>query len=59
MRDEQMQKLFDPFFSTKEKGTGLGLAICRNIVDLHKGRIEVESALGQGTTFTVRLPVAD
>ena len=59
MSDEQMQKLFDPFFSTKEKGTGLGLAICRNIVDLHKGRIEVESALGQGTTFTVRLPVAD
>ena len=59
MTDEQMQRLFDPFFSTKEKGTGLGLAICRNIIERHKGNIEVESAIGKGTVFTIKLPVAD
>ncbi len=59
MNDEQLQKLFDPFFSTKEKGTGLGLTICRNVIDLHKGKIEVESTLGRGTTFIIKLPVVD
>lgn len=57
MNDEQLQKLFDPFFTTKEKGTGLGLAIVRNIVDMHKGKISVESTLGRGTTFRIRLPI--
>lgn len=59
MNDEQSQKLFDPFFTTKEKGTGLGLSICRNIIESHKGKIEVESAVGKGTTFTIKLPVAN
>jgi two-component system NtrC family sensor kinase len=54
---EKLSRIFEPFVSTKGKGMGLGLAICREIVEAHAGRIEVESAVGQGTTFTVRLPL--
>ena len=54
------EKLFRPFFTTKgERGTGLGLATCYAIVRRHGGEIEVESAPGEGTTFTVSLPVGD
>lgn len=55
---EIMDKIFDPFFSTKEvgKGTGLGLSICYQIVEIHGGRIEVESEEGKGAAFMVRLP---
>ncbi|HEY8152941.1 MAG TPA: ATP-binding protein [Myxococcota bacterium] len=54
-------RLFEPFYSTKEagRGTGLGLSISRRIVNDHGGSIEVESAPGQGTAFTIRLPVGD
>ena len=54
----QLPHLFEPYFTTKEAGTGLGLAISERIVREHGGRIEVESAPGRGTTFTVRLPTA-
>ena len=56
---EHLSKIFDPFFSTKKpsEGTGLGLSICQGIVERHNGKIEVESKLGEGTAFTVRLPV--
>ena len=56
---ESLSKIFDPFFTTKEKGTGLGLAISKQIVEEHYGKIEVESAKGEGTTFRIYLPVDD
>jgi signal transduction histidine kinase len=57
-------KIFDRFYRTDDarahtkKGTGLGLAICALIAEAHKGRINVKSTVGQGSTFTVRLPLA-
>jgi PAS domain S-box-containing protein len=54
--EENLGKLFEPLFTTKTKGIGLGLAISKAIVEAHEGRIEVESELGQGTTFAVKLP---
>ncbi len=56
---ENLSRIFDPFFSTKEegKGVGLGLAVVYGIVDAHDGTIEVQSRVGQGTTFTVSLPL--
>ena len=56
--DDAMKNLFEPFFTTKEggKGVGLGLAISKNIVERHRGNIEVESHLGRGTTFYIFIP---
>ena len=54
---ENLQRVFQPFVSTKGKGMGLGLAICREIVEGHGGRLEVDSTVGAGTTFTVLLPL--
>ncbi|HUR97308.1 MAG TPA: ATP-binding protein [Pyrinomonadaceae bacterium] len=56
--DDNLSKIFEPYFSTKETGTGLGLAIVQKIVDVHNGTIEVESNEGKGTKFTVRLPTS-
>jgi signal transduction histidine kinase len=55
---ENLAKIFEPYFSTKETGTGLGLAIVQKIVDIHSGRIEVTSTAGEGTRFIVKLPKA-
>lgn len=62
---DKLPKIFDPYFTTKSGpdesgrgGSGLGLAACRGIIEAHKGRIRVESAVGRGTAFTIKLPVA-
>jgi PAS domain S-box-containing protein len=55
---EHLGKVFDPYFTTKEKGSGLGLATSYSIVRNHEGRLEVRSEVGTGTTFVIRLPAA-
>ncbi|MBM9536021.1 two-component system sensor histidine kinase NtrB [Desulfobulbus alkaliphilus] len=56
---EKIEQIFSPFYTDKNRGTGLGLAIARNIVEKHRGTIEVSSRLGEGSTFTLTLPVRD
>lgn len=58
--EENLKKLFTPFFTTKKmgEGTGLGLAISYGILKMHSGQISVESAVGEGTTFRIELPLA-
>jgi PAS domain S-box-containing protein len=58
IREEHLNKIFDPYFTTKQKGSGLGLASAYSIVQRHNGRMTVESVLGSGTTFYVYLPAA-
>ncbi|MEM3786141.1 MAG: ATP-binding protein, partial [Nitrososphaeria archaeon] len=54
---ENLEKIFQPLFTTKAKGTGLGLAVCKRIVEAHNGTIDVESELGKGSTFIIKLPI--
>jgi signal transduction histidine kinase len=56
---DNMDKLFEPLFTTKPKGIGLGLAVCKNLVEANGGSIDAESETGKGTTFTVMLPVPE
>lgn len=56
--EAEVSKIFQPFYSTKEKGTGMGLAICRRIVNNHGGDIFVDSELNVGTNFSVVLPIS-
>jgi signal transduction histidine kinase len=59
---DQLRLIFEPFFTTKQPdeygrgGTGLGLSVCRQIIEYHHGRIRVESVVGKGSTFTLKLP---
>jgi signal transduction histidine kinase len=60
---DRLRLIFEPFYTTKEPdehghgGTGLGLSVCRQIMDQHQGRIRVESLVGRGSTFTIKLPL--
>ena len=54
---EQINRIFEPFYTTKKKGSGLGLMIVQRIVRAHNGRIDLESNVGRGTTFRVWLPL--
>ncbi len=54
---EQINRIFEPFYTTKKKGTGLGLMIVQRIIRAHNGRIELESHVGRGTTFRIWLPL--
>lgn len=63
---DKLPKIFDAFYSTKsgpdesgKGGTGLGLAACKEIIDAHRGRIRVESTVGRGTAFVLKIPAAD
>lgn len=56
---EHLQKVFDPYFTTKQSGSGLGLATCYSIISKHDGYIDVESELGAGTTFHIYLPASE
>jgi signal transduction histidine kinase len=65
MAPDVMRRIFEPYFSTKagpdatgKGGTGLGLATCRDIIEAHRGKIRVESTVGRGTAFIIKLPVA-
>jgi two-component system sensor histidine kinase HydH len=58
IRPEDLPRIFEPYFTTKDTGTGLGLALAQRIVEAHGGRIDVESRPKQGTTFRVHLPLA-
>jgi signal transduction histidine kinase len=62
---DKLRQIFDPYFTTKRGpdesgrgGTGLGLSCCRNVIEAHRGRIRVESTVGKGTAFTIKLPSA-
>ena len=54
---DDLSKIFDPYFTTKPKGTGLGLAIVHKIIEAHQGQVKVRSAIGQGTVFSIILPL--
>jgi signal transduction histidine kinase len=60
---EQLRLIFEPFYTTKKPddqghgGSGLGLSVCRQIIEQHQGRIRVESVVGKGSKFTVKLPL--
>jgi signal transduction histidine kinase len=58
IRPEHLQRIFDLYFTTKEKGSGIGLSMVYRTIQMHDGEIEVESTPGSGTTFRVLLPQA-
>jgi two-component system sensor histidine kinase HydH len=59
MAAEERERMFDPFYTTRKEGTGLGLAVVQQIIEQHRGRIEVESAPGEGTLVEVILPAGE
>ena len=57
--EDQITKIFNPFYTSKSNGTGLGMGIAKKVMDAHNGRIEVHSQVGSGTEFLLSIPVAD
>lgn len=57
IKKEDMDRIIDPFVTTKARGTGLGLPIAKRIIEEHKGDVKIESTEGEGTKITVRLPL--
>ncbi|MEW6007090.1 MAG: ATP-binding protein [bacterium] len=55
IKEEDLDKIFSPFFTTKGRGIGLGLCVVKRIIEAHKGEISVKSKIGEGTTFTILL----
>ncbi len=55
--EADLERIFEPFYTTKDRGTGLGLAITRQIIEQHHGSIQMASRLNRGTTVTIRLPI--
>jgi len=55
---DSLDKIFEPFFSTKKGGTGLGLSICYKLINVNQGEICIESEVGKGTIVTLRLPLS-
>ncbi len=62
---DKLEQIFQPFYSTKtsdsqgQGGTGLGLSLCRDVIESHHGQVDVQSTVGEGTTFTLRFPLVD
>jgi signal transduction histidine kinase len=59
MDEKTKTRIFDPFYTTKNKGLGLGLAIVKRIVELHQGSIDCISKINRGTKFNIKLPVQE
>jgi two-component system sensor histidine kinase HydH len=57
MDQEDLNKIFDPYFTTKSSGTGLGLAIVHKIIEAHQASIRAKSIPGKGTVFTIDIPI--
>jgi len=57
--DDKIAKIFNPFYTSKANGTGLGLGVAKKVIDSHRGTIEVQSKVGQGTEFVLAIPLSD
>jgi signal transduction histidine kinase len=57
--EDKLAKIFNPFYTTKQTGTGLGMGIAKKVVDSHRGKIEVDSRVGEGTVLSISIPLAD
>ncbi|HLX37316.1 MAG TPA: HAMP domain-containing sensor histidine kinase, partial [Candidatus Binataceae bacterium] len=57
--EDKLAKIFNPFYTTKQTGTGLGMGIAKKVVESHRGRIDVSSRVGEGTLFSISIPLAD
>ncbi|MBI4830156.1 MAG: ATP-binding protein, partial [Candidatus Lindowbacteria bacterium] len=59
IEEKILDRVQEPFFTTKRHGTGLGLAICRKIIDAHGGTLTIKSKVGEGTTVEIEIPIKD